>query len=171
MSAPPVTLRRTGADEIARVLEMEADDGTRCWLGDSSHRWHAAALDDPGREHLLVCSGDTGEVVGFVLLAGPRGTEDGVELRRIVIAPQHRGRGFGRAALRAVTERVFEGPAGDTGLGTADRLWLDVKPGNERALALYAGEGFVRERELPVSPGGRDDRIALVILARHRDRA
>lgn len=168
MPAPPVTLRRTGPDEIARVLEMEADDDTRGWLGDSSHRWHAAALRDPGREHLLVCSGGTGDVVGFVLLAGPRGTETGVELRRIVIAAGHRGRGFGRAALRAVIEWVFEGPACDTAFGTSDRLWLDVKPANERALALYASEGFVRERELPVSPGGRDDRIALVILARHR---
>lgn len=154
-----VTLRRTGTGDLARVLEIEAAPDTAEWLGDCSPRRHADALDDPDREHLLVRH--EGRTVGFVVLAAPRGTEEGVELRRIVIAPEYRGRGLGRAALRAVLDHV---------LARADRLWLDVKPGNERALALYASEGFVRERALPASPGRPDGPVALVILARHRDR-
>lgn len=171
--APPVvtpapTLRRTGAGDLARVLEIESAPDTAGWLGDSSPDWHAGALDAPDREHLVILA--EGRTAGFVVLAAPRGTEEGLELRRLVIAPEHRGRGVGRAALRAILDRVFDDPAPAGSDGGVDRVWLDVKPGNARALALYEGEGFVREQELPASPGEPDGPVALVILARHRDR-
>ncbi|RZT85367.1 ribosomal protein S18 acetylase RimI-like enzyme [Pseudonocardia sediminis] len=159
---PEVVLRRTGAGDLDRVLEIETAPDTAVWLGESSRHWHAGALEDPDREHLVVVDRGAvggGVVAGFVVLAAPRGTEYGVELRRIVVAPEHRGRGLGRAALRAAVDRAF---------AMAGRVWLDVKPGNTRALALYASEGFVREQELPASPGNPDGAVALVILARHR---
>ena len=154
-----VSLRRTGPGDLDRVLEIETGPDTPVWLGGTSRRWHREALDDPGREHLLVLH--DGRTAGFVVLAGPRGTEEGVELRRIVIAAEYRRRGLGRATLRAVLDRVLD---------AGDRVWLDVKPGNARALALYTSEGFVREAELPASPGDPDGPVALVILARYRDR-
>lgn len=184
---PGVTLRRTGTLDLDRVLEIEAAPDTAEWLGEVSRGWHAGALEDPDREHLLVRH--EGRTAGFVVLAAPRGTEEGVELRRIVIAPEHRGRGLGRAALRAVLNHVLTptptptpalwshdaltSPTGQRHGSTTrgvGRVWLDVRPGNGRALALYASEGFVRERELPRSPGRPDGPVALVILARHRDR-
>ncbi|MBW0106140.1 GNAT family N-acetyltransferase [Pseudonocardia sp. KRD291] len=165
---PAVTLRRTAADDLHRVWEIESAPDTAGWLGERSPDWHAGALGDPDREHLLVL--DRGDIVGFVVLAAPRGTEEGVELRRLAIAPQHRGRGLGRAALRAVLRHVFDSAAPAGAPGRVDRVWLDVKPANVRALALYTGEGFVREQELPASPGEPDGPVALVILARHRDR-
>ncbi|TCK24849.1 GNAT family N-acetyltransferase [Pseudonocardia endophytica] len=145
----PVEFHPTGAEDADVVLAMEADPDTRPWLGESSRAWHTA----DGVEHLLAHR--DGVLVGFVVLAGPRGTETGTELRRIVVAAEHRGRGHGRAMLRAVLAHV---PTG--------RVWLDVKPGNERALALYAGEGFVVERELPADPRNPDGPVALLVLAR-----
>lgn len=168
---PVVTLDRTSRGDLDRVLRIETAPDTAKWLGESSPGWHAGAIDDPDREHLLVRH--DGRTVGFVVLAAPRGTEEGVELRRIVIAPEHRGRGLGRAALRAVLDRVFTTAPSPTTRWVergAGRLWLDVKPGNARALALYASEGFVHERELPTSPGHPGGPVALVVLARHRDR-
>ena len=49
-----------------------------------------------------------------------------------------KGRGHGRAALRLAIELAFEEHG-------AHRLWLDVKPHNERARALYRSAGFVEE--------------------------
>ena len=47
-------------------------------------------------------------------------------------------RGYGRAVLRLTMVQVFADHS-------AHRLWLDVKPHNERALALYRSAGFVEE--------------------------
>lgn len=151
--AGAVTLHPTGPGELDAVLAMEADPDTRPWLGESSRSWHVDACAAEDVEHLLARR--DGEPVGFVVLAGPRGGETGTELRRIVVAAGHRGRGTGRAVLRAVLDRVRTG-----------RVWLDVKPGNARALALYAGEGFTVERELPADPRDPGGPVALVVLAR-----
>jgi len=153
VTPPGVTLHPSGPGEMDDVLAMEADPDTRPWLGESSRSWHAGALAAGDVEHLTARR--DGEPVGFVVLAGPRGGETGTELRRIVVAAGHRGRGTGRAMLHAVLERVGPG-----------RVWLDVKPGNARALALYAGAGFVVERELPADPRDPGGPVALVVLAR-----
>src|SRR5687768_8365662 len=47
-------------------------------------------------------------------------------------------RGYGRAALRLAMARAFD-------KHDAHRLWLDVKPHNERARSLYRSAGFVEE--------------------------
>ena len=152
MSHGPVVFRPTVAGEVDLVLAMEADPDTAPWLGDSSRAWHAA----PDVEHLLASR--DGALVGFVVLAGPRGGETGTELRRIVVAAEHRGRGHGRAVLRAALARVADGGSG--------RVWLDVKPDNRRARALYETEGFTVERELLADPRDPGGPVALVVLAR-----
>ncbi len=152
MSPGPVVFRATGAEEADVVLAMEADADTRPWLGDSSRSWHVA----PGVEHLLAYRDDV--LVGFVVLAGPRGQESGTELRRIVVAARHRGRGHGRAVLRAAVARVTD--------GGSRRIWLDVKPDNRRARALYESEGFTVERALPADLRDPDGPVSLVVLAR-----
>jgi ribosomal protein S18 acetylase RimI-like enzyme len=45
-------------------------------------------------------------------------------------------------------------------------MWLDVKPDNRRARALYESEGFTVERELPADPREPGGPVAMVVLAR-----
>ncbi len=52
----------------------------------------------------------------------------------LVVSAKHRGRGIGRALLRAAEARARQ--AG------ADTLRVAVKAGNTSALSLYSGEGF-----------------------------
>ncbi|MDQ4118541.1 MAG: GNAT family N-acetyltransferase [Actinomycetota bacterium] len=156
MTGGPVVLRPTGAEETDVALAMEADPDTRRWLGGSGRSWHADARSTAGVEHLLARR--DGVPVGFVVLAGPRGGERGTELRRIVVAAEHRGRGHGRAMLRAAIARVADGGSG--------RMWLDVKPDNRPARALYESEGFTVERELPADPRDPGGPVTLVVLAR-----
>ena len=52
----------------------------------------------------------------------------------LVVTAKHRGRGVGRALLRAAEERARQ--AG------ADALRLSVKASNTAALSLYSVEGF-----------------------------
>ncbi len=156
MTTGPVVFHATGAEEADVVLAMEADPDTRHWLGDSGASWHADARATTGVEHLLARR--DGVLVGFVVLAAPRGGESGTELRRIVVAAEHRGRGHGRAVLRAAVARVADAGSG--------RVWLDVKPDNHRARALYESEGFIVERELPADPREPGGPVALIVLAR-----
>lgn len=152
MSGGPVVLGPTGPEDTDAVLAMEAGPDTRGWLGDTGPGWHADARAAADVEHLTArCDG---VLVGFVVLAHPRGGETGTELRRIVVAAGHRGRGHGRAILRAVVDRA------------GGRVWLDVKPDNRRARALYESEGFVVERELPADPRDPDAPVALVVMGR-----
>jgi ribosomal-protein-alanine N-acetyltransferase len=55
----------------------------------------------------------------------------------IAVAPEKRGRGIGRYLLGRVIE-----------LGenvSVDRIWLEVRPSNSAALALYRGAGFIED--------------------------
>jgi ribosomal protein S18 acetylase RimI-like enzyme len=82
-----------------------------------------------------------GRVVGFVAIwTRYRSSEPNDDPREhafipdLVVLAEYRGRGFGRALLRAAEARARE--AGATS------LQLSVKAGNTAALALYAAEGF-----------------------------
>lgn len=67
-------------------------------------------------------------------------------------APEQRGRGLGRLLLRAL---LAEGR-----LAGAEQAFLEVRPSNTAALALYGAEGFetvgVREGYYPAADGRED---------------
>ena len=134
-----LTLRRTTEADLPAVTAWEAEHDTARWLGDTGPSWHRRALADPAQEHLVAVEG--AHAVGFAVLAGLAGTAREVELRRMVVAPGHRGTGLGRALLRALVERA-------TARYGAIEVWLDVKAGNTRARSLYESEGFAVTRTL-----------------------
>jgi diamine N-acetyltransferase len=91
------------------------------------------------------------EMVGFALLfplpeGGPADSVPpgaalvGYILVRLMIDSGFQGRGYGRAAVDAIVERVRQ-----RGL---QKIRLSVVPENEQALALYERNGFVRTGEL-----------------------
>jgi RimJ/RimL family protein N-acetyltransferase len=73
-----------------------------------------------------------------------------------------RGRGIGRRALRLVLDRAF----GELG---AHRVWLDVKPHNERALRAYRAVGFVHEGVLrdALLTDGAYESLAIMSVLEH----
>jgi ribosomal protein S18 acetylase RimI-like enzyme len=127
-----LTLRPTTHDHLERVLAIESAAHTSKWLGETGRAWHERSLADSDQEHLV--AEIDGTVVGFGVIAGLRHYDGTVKLRRMAIDPEFRGRGIGRSLLRSMTSRAYA--AG------AHRVWLDVKPDNERARGLYLSEGF-----------------------------
>ena len=65
--------------------------------------------------------------------------EDEVELARITVAPEARGRGLGRTLVRGLLDKARDS-------GHAD-VFMRVHPDNDTALRCYRGVGFV-----PVAP-------------------
>jgi [ribosomal protein S18]-alanine N-acetyltransferase len=96
--------------------------------------------------HAIVTVAEQGDgsVGGFtvVLLAA-----DEAELANIAVSPARRGAGVGRQLLAAALDM-----ARDAGAGT---VYLEVRPSNARARALYAAAGFEevgRRRQYYTSP-------------------
>jgi ribosomal protein S18 acetylase RimI-like enzyme len=150
-------VRPAAAADLARLVAMETGPDTARFLGDTGRTFHDRAWHDADQEQLVAWAG--ADPVGFAVLRGLQLGGGRVELRRIVIANQCRGAGYGRLLFRAVVGRAYQ-------LYGARDVWLDVKPGNARARALYESEGFVDDGEVcdPHEPGG-----VLLLMARPAD--
>jgi RimJ/RimL family protein N-acetyltransferase len=155
-STADLRLRPTRDDDVDFVVAAEAHPDNAPFLAPSPREEHLAFMRDPGQRHLVAEAG--GERVGFVLLRMHR-ADRAVELRRLAVTVK--GRGYGRAALRAATALAFEDPE-------THRLWLDVKPYNEVARALYRSQGFVEEGVLrdALYYGGRFESLVVMSLLR-----
>lgn len=131
--AEMLTLRPTTLGDLRDLTGWETEPDTSAWLGETGLNWHTRALADLDQEHVIAVDGDA--LLGFAVLAGLRGG-GAVELRRMVVAPAHRGIGRGRALLQAVLVRAYRRYG-------AQSLWLDVKEHNRRARSLYESSGFI----------------------------
>jgi len=109
-----------------------ASAGARELRPELLREWHADADVHP---YLCV---DGGEPVGYgeVWHDGEAGE---AELARILVAPEERGRGVGRALTRLLAAKARA--AG------FDEVWLRVVPDNEQAIAAYRAAGFARASE------------------------
>ena len=156
-STAELRLRPTREDDLDYVVAAEADPDNAPFLAPSPRDEHAGFLRDPLQRHLIAEA--DGRRVGFALLRLHPG-DRAVELRRLAVTEKRRG--HGRAALRLAIAAAFEEH-------DAHRLWLDVKPHNERALALYRSAGFVEEGLLrdALYQGGRFESLIVMSILRH----
>lgn len=99
------------------------------------------------------CDAATGRIVSVcVAMDGV----DEVHLLNIAVARAQHGQGHARALLAELVARCRQ--------RRADALWLEVRPSNERARALYLREGFadigVRKHYYPAATG-REDAVVM----------
>ena len=96
-----------------------------------------------------------GVTIGYAVLSIAAGE---AHILNLCTAPEAQGRGHGRQLLRHVL-RLARGRG-------AQRVFLEVRPSNTAAIALYHGEGFNeigrRPRYYPAI-GGREDAIVMAI--------
>lgn len=77
------------------------------------------------------------QLVGFLMYEAPR-DDDEARIYRFMIDRAWQGRGYGKAALRAVLEEI-------RGLGHIRHVSICYEPENEAARRLYRSAGFVEE--------------------------
>ena len=155
-STAELRLRPTREDDLDYVVAAEAASDNAPYLAPSPREEHLSFLRDPRQRHLIAESGE--RPVGFALLR-LHPDDRAVELRRLAVT--EKGRGYGRAALRLAMALAFEEHG-------AHRLWLDVKPHNERARSLYRSAGFVEEGTLrdALYHGGRFESLVVMSILR-----
>jgi ribosomal-protein-alanine acetyltransferase len=123
-----VTLRPAIADDLAAIMTLErtsfpTDAWSEAMMREelaSPHGWYV--VDD-----------EAGRLVGYGGLRAVAGAKD-ADIQTITIAEVSRGRGRGRAMLRALLEEAAR-------RGVTD-VFLEVRADNPVAQSLYASEGF-----------------------------
>ncbi|WP_406069047.1 GNAT family N-acetyltransferase [Micromonospora sp. NBC_01638] len=156
-AGPALVMRPALPDDLDEITRIEVGPETTPYIGVTGREYHLAARADADQEHLVGVVGTT--VTGFILLAGLRDGGGRIELRRIVLAHEFRGRGHGRAMVRAAVAHAHE-------RYDARSVWLDVKPDNHRALALYTSEGFRPDGTIP---DPQEPTEVLLLMTRPRD--
>lgn len=159
-----IQLRLTAETDIPFVYNVEHAEENSQFLLPWSEESHREALTNPDIRHLIAEKTETGQPLGYVILAGLANPHDSIELMRITLTVK--GKGYGRNILRQIKHWAFMGRQ-------ANRLWLDVKETNDRALRLYLSEGFRIEgkmRECLKTGDTYESLIVLSILAREFSR-
>ena len=128
-------LRLATLDDLEALVDLEAltfpeDPWTPFMLADelmspASRYWIAAGDDRRHRD-------DVGAPIGY---GGVKVGGDQADVMTIGVAPQARGRGAGAAILDALLDWARQAGAAE--------IFLDVRPSNEGAIALYNSRGFV----------------------------
>ena len=123
-----VTLRTMTEEDIPRMAELERIIFTDPW----TEKVYRETFAIPGVEYVVAVEGDT--IVGG---AGVRNIVGTGEITNVMLLPEYRGRGIGKAIVKDAIERGKR-------LG-ATEFTLEVRVSNSRAIGLYESLGFVSE--------------------------
>ena len=159
-----LSLRPTLLSDLDYVASVEVDPANLPFITPWERTQHEGAVRFPDFRHFIIEAGagnaERSSRDGFVILQGCRNPHRSVELKRLVL--QKKGQGLGRQCVRLLKRMAFRDLH-------AHRFWLDVKSLNERALSLYASEGFVEEGRLRESVrlfgGSADGYDSLVVMS------
>jgi len=116
--------------DISDLLRIERLPGYDAFIGQWTPEEHAAEMASPAARYLGWRQND--DLTGFVIFQ--KFDQAVVWLRRIAVATP--GGGLGTTLLRAAVDWAFEQTQ-------AEAVDLHVRPGNDRARAVYVREGFL----------------------------
>jgi diamine N-acetyltransferase len=133
-----VTLAEVTADNWKECVDLRLASGQRHFV--ASNLWSIAESKfDPTSVPLAIYAGPT--MVGFVVYLFDR-EDRNWWVHRIMIDRDHQGKGYGRAAMRLVIDRIkHEHPH-------IDQIAICYEPDNDTARTLYASLGFVETGEV-----------------------
>ena len=136
-------LRRMCPADLPVVMEIDRQSLPRPW---SEATWREE-LDSPLGLFMVLAEG--GAISGHI---GVKRVADEIHVMTLAVRPNRRRQGFARVLLKAVL-------AHPTSVG-ARRVYLEVRPNNLEARALYSSLGFV---QTGVRPGYYGDEDALLL--------
>lgn len=143
----PARLRVMREEDLEAVMQIE--------LRAYPFPWSRGIFRDCLRAGYPAWVLESDEIIGYGVLSV---AADEAHVLNLCTAPHVRGRGHGRRLLRALVQQAR--------MRGAQRLFLEVRPSNPHAMALYEAEGFNeigrRPRYYP-SHEGREDAVVMAI--------
>ncbi|BCP52827.1 GNAT family N-acetyltransferase [Kaistia sp. 32K] len=158
---PAVEVVRARESDIPFLVATERRPGYEALVGRWEAEQHLQAMTEPRYAYFLaraVYGNGEAEPLGFALLRDWDAPERSTLLKRIAVAEP--GRGFGKALLNGVIDRVFTETR-------AHRLSLGLFPHNLRARRAYESVGFQAEgvsRGSAFIGGEHHDELVMAIL-------
>ena len=146
MAEPPTAIREMTHDDLSMVSDIERRSYEFPW----SHGVFRDCLLAGYRNIVLVREE---RVAGYAVLSIAAGE---AHILNICIEPEFRSRGYGEKLLDEV---LFRARA-----ALVREIFLEVRPSNERAIALYRKKGFHQVANRPAyyqANGGREDAAVL----------
>ncbi|CAG9621508.1 Spermidine N(1)-acetyltransferase [Sutcliffiella rhizosphaerae] len=132
-------LRETEPTDLEFVCSLELDEENEPFIIPWPEEIHEKAIKSTDSFHLMIIDRKSMRPVGYIIIAGLNSAHSSLELVRITI--NDKGMGYGKETFRLIKNWVFM-------KNNSNRLWLDVKVNNERAINLYKKQGFVVEGTL-----------------------
>lgn len=102
---------------------------------------------------LWVLAGDEAGVLGYGVLSAAAGE---AHILNLCVAPEHQGEGHGRRILNRMIDLAR--------WHRSERVFLEVRPSNTAAIALYHRAGFCEIGQRPnyyPAKGGREDAVVM----------
>lgn len=141
-------IRPLREDDLPAVLALEQRAHAFPWTAGNFR-------DGLASGYYMVVMEEGGRLVGYGVV---QVILDEGHLLNITIAPELHGRGLGRGLLLHLL---------DYAKARTDTLFLEVRPSNHRAIALYQTSGFneigLRRNYYPARGGGREDALLMAL--------
>ena len=147
MAEPRTSIRDMTHEDLSMVSDIERRSYEFPW----SHGVFRDCLL-AGYQNIVLLRGD--DVTGYGVLSVAAGE---AHILNICVAPDYRSRGYGEKLL---DEMLFRARA-----ASVRQIFLEVRPSNERAIALYRKKGFHQVANRPAyyqAHAGREDAAILV---------
>jgi ribosomal-protein-alanine N-acetyltransferase len=146
MAEPRTTIRGMTHEDLSMVSDIERRSYEFPW----SHGVFRDCLL-AGYQNIVLLRGDV--VAGYGVLSVAAGE---AHILNICVHPDYRSRGYGEKLL---DEMLFRART-----ASVRQIFLEVRPSNERAIALYRKKGFHQVANRPAyyqAHGGREDAAVL----------
>jgi len=147
----PVQIRFMRHDDVAQVSDIEQRSYQFPWS-------HGVFRDCLLAGYSCMVLEREGEVVGYGILSVAAGE---AHILNLCVDPNYRSLGYGEQILDAILERAANAEVRE--------IFLEVRPSNETAIALYKKKGFRMIASRPgyyQAHGGREDAAVLSKLIR-----
>src|SRR4030088_1603878 len=141
-----IYLRILTQADLDRLLSWHNDSELYSTLGghfryvsrESEAEWLRRRLQARDEVNLAICVSESSEHIGNVYLRNINWIDRNCELHTFIAAKEHRGKGYGSAAVQLIIKHAFQ----DLGLM---RIYLQVLASNSGAIAAYEKCGFTIE--------------------------
>ena len=150
-----IQIRETNRNEIDYVRKIESAPSNRENVFQWSKDKHVEIIEGKDTLHLIIET-NTGEKVGYAIVAGLASNNKSIELRRVVIDMKNQG--YGTEFLKLMKEYTFEDLQ-------FHKIWLDFFDTNSRVESLYKRNGFKREGVLRDKYYYNNEYITMVVMS------
>ncbi|WP_319411719.1 GNAT family N-acetyltransferase [uncultured Cohaesibacter sp.] len=153
-SLSQILIRPANMDDLDQLVALE----DRCFTSDQISRRSFTSFIKTDSARLLVAIGEEGALLGYALILFRESTSV-ARLYSIAVVEEARGRGVGSQLLggsEAIAKEL-----------ECDRLSLEVRADNDKAISLYRHYGFLPEDELPNYYEDGADGVRLIRMLDH----